>query len=65
MSNQTKNTASVTNQSKNTGSWDTPYKKRPTKGLTWDKATQTWENTPETFEEVTQADWSNQTKHTE
>ena len=65
MSNETKNTiVNEDNGSKNTPvNWDTPYKKRPTKGLTWDKATQTWEKTPETWEEVEQADWTNTTKH--
>ena len=63
MSNQTKNSDTVTNSSKNSASWDTPYKRSPSKGLTWKKAEQTWENTPETFEEVEQADWSNQDKN--
>ena len=66
MANSTKNTGSTTNLSKNTPvNYDTPYKRSPSKGLTWDKATQTWEKTPETWEEVEQANWSNQTKNTE
>ena len=61
MANQTKNTTSTTNSTKNTGDWDTPYKKGG--GLTWNEAEQTWENTKETWQDLEAISWSNQSKN--
>lgn len=60
-SNQTKNSSSFSNQSKNSATWDTPYKSGG--GLIWNEATQTWDNTPETWDQVGLQSWSNQTKN--
>ena len=60
MSNQTKNSAASTNSSKNTGSWETPYKNGG--GLTWREDKKTWEDTEEAWEDVEEATHTNQTK---
>jgi len=61
MANQTKNTTTVTDQSKTTTTFETPYKSGG--GLEWREAKKTWEDTEETWEDMEQDSWTNQSKN--
>lgn len=53
--------ATFTNQSKNLSTWDKPY----ISGLSkiWTLMTDSWANTPETWQNLTAISWTNQDKN--